>query len=81
MVLWVEAQHEWMKELPDDVRKTIEKHEADGTYDNPEYEGAVMAFYERHLCRVQGEGDQKFPKEVMASLEWLMNDDTVYRTM
>ena len=81
MVLWVEAQAVWKSELPDDVRETIEKHEADGTYEDPEYEGAVMKFYERHLCRAKGEGDQKFPKDVMGSLEWLAKDDTVYRTM
>lgn len=37
--------------LPEDVRATIERHEAAGTTDDPEYEAAVRVFYRQHVCR------------------------------
>src|SRR5581483_6963071 len=33
-------------ELPDDVRATLDKHEAAGSYDDPEYMQACMVFYD-----------------------------------
>jgi len=39
-------------ELPADARDAIERCEAAGTTDTPEYEAAMMAFYQRHLCRL-----------------------------
>jgi len=62
-------------ELPDDVRATLDKHEAAGSYDDPEYMQACMVFYDRHVCRIP------YPPEVTASFEWLERDPTVYRTM
>jgi L-proline amide hydrolase len=62
-------------ELPDEVRATLDKHEAAGTYDDPEYAEACLVFYGRHVCRVP------WPPEVAASFEWLERDPTVYRTM
>jgi proline iminopeptidase len=38
-------------ELPPDVLRTMEKYEAKGEYENPNYEKAVMVFYKRHLLR------------------------------
>lgn len=81
MGLWAEAQAYWKSQLPEDVAKTIDKHEKDQSYSDPEYEKAVMEFYVRHLCRAKGEGDMPFPKDVNDSLNWLMKDDTVYYTM
>jgi hypothetical protein len=36
MPLWVESCNEWRKQLPEDVEKALQKHEADKTYDDPE---------------------------------------------
>ena len=44
---------ELLAELPDDVRRVIEDHEAAGFTSCPEYLGAVAVFYQRHLCRLQ----------------------------
>jgi proline-specific peptidase len=38
--------------LPAEARDVIERCEAAGTTDTPEYEAAMLAFYQRHLCRV-----------------------------
>ncbi|WP_225800780.1 proline iminopeptidase-family hydrolase [Streptomyces sp. NK15101] len=38
--------------LPGDVRETLDRHEAAGTTDDPEYQAAAMAFHQRWLCRL-----------------------------
>jgi L-proline amide hydrolase len=62
-------------ELPADVQATLDRHEAAGTYDDPEYMEACLVFYSRHVCRIE------WPPEVTATFEWLERDPTVYRTM
>jgi proline iminopeptidase len=37
--------------LPDSLQNAIAKHEAAGTFADPEYQAAVMAFYQRFLAR------------------------------
>jgi proline-specific peptidase len=41
-----------LAQLPDDVRATIERCEAEGTTASPEYQAASLEFYQRHLCRL-----------------------------
>jgi L-proline amide hydrolase len=62
--------------LPDDVRTVIERHEAAGTTDSPEYDEAVRVFYRRHVCRAK-----PVPAEVLRTLAALGEDPTVYRAM
>jgi L-proline amide hydrolase len=62
-------------QLPADVQATLAKHEDAGTYDDPEYMQACMAFYDRHVIRVP------WPPEVAATFEYLDQEPTVYRTM
>lgn len=38
--------------LPADVQAVLDRHEAAGTTDSEEYQAASMAFYTRHLCRL-----------------------------
>ncbi|MEM3671094.1 MAG: proline iminopeptidase-family hydrolase [Thermoprotei archaeon] len=52
-------------ELPEDVRKTLDKYEATGDYTNPEYQKAVDVFYRKHLLRLE-----KWPADVMRSLTY-----------
>jgi proline-specific peptidase len=42
-----------VQQLPEDVRKTIERCETEGTTDGPDYLAACMVFYQKHLCRMQ----------------------------
>jgi L-proline amide hydrolase len=62
-------------QLPEDVKATLDRHEAAGTYDDPEYMEACLVFYSRHVCRIE------WPPEVAASFVWLERNPTVYRTM
>ncbi len=50
--LWVSEANRLREELPPEVQATLLKHEADGTTDSPEYQQAMMVFYDRHVCRV-----------------------------
>lgn len=38
--------------LPDEARRAIHAHEELGTYDNEDYQAAVMTFMRRHFCRL-----------------------------
>ena len=50
--------------LPQEVRETLDRCEADGTTSSPEYQAAAMEFYRRHLCRLS-----PWPPELTRSLE------------
>jgi L-proline amide hydrolase len=74
--LWVQEANRLRELLPDDVQETLTRHEADGTTDSPEYERAMMVFYERHLCRIV-----PFPESLQRTFAQLNEDPTVYHTM
>jgi L-proline amide hydrolase len=48
---WMPEIARLRSELPPEVEATLRRHEEAGTTDDPEYEEAVMVFYNRHLCR------------------------------
>ena len=52
MPLWISETNRLRRELPPDVQATLERHEAAGTTDDPEYQQTMLAFYERHVIRV-----------------------------
>ncbi len=62
--------------LPRDVQETLLRHEADGTTDSPEYEHAMMRYYERHVCRIV-----PMPEPLQRTFEAIQSDPTVYHTM
>src|SRR6478752_9700369 len=49
---FVTAANGLRAELPPGVEATLQRHEAAGTTDDPEYEAACLVFYGRHLCRL-----------------------------
>lgn len=62
--------------MPEDVRKVIEDCEKNGDFESKEYESACMAFYSKHLCKLD-----PFPDSLMASLGHLQEDPGAYVTM
>lgn len=50
---WISGCAELRAELPVEVRETLDRHETSGYFDCPEYQWAIVAFYRRHLCRLQ----------------------------
>jgi L-proline amide hydrolase len=63
LALWNEEQLALKAQLPSDVVEVLDRHEAAGTYDDPEYEEAMSVYFDRHFYR----GPQPRPElEAMA---------------
>ena len=76
MDLWVAEANRLRRDLPEGVRDALDRHEADGTVQDPAYLAATQAFYDRHVCRVIPN-----PPEVVATMDQVNADPTVYHTM
>ena len=74
--LWVAESKKLRALMPDDQHDALDRHEADGTTDDPEYLAATQAFYDRHVCRIVPN-----PPEVQRTTELMAEDPTVYVTM
>jgi proline iminopeptidase len=48
---WVHDADSLKSTLPESTRSAIARHEADGTYDSPEYQSAMLEYYHRFVCR------------------------------
>jgi len=51
LALWNDEQLRLRAELPPDVIEVLDRHEQAGTYDDPEYEQAMEAYFDRHFYR------------------------------
>jgi proline-specific peptidase len=76
MALWVESTRQLLQQLPADLRETIEKHEKEGTTEDPEYKAGMNVFYAKHVCKLN-----PWPEEVLTSFASMEADPTVYSTM
>jgi L-proline amide hydrolase len=76
MELWVAEANRLRADLPPDVQGALTRHEEAGTTGDPEYQEAMMVFYDRHVCRVVPN-----PPEVAATFAAIEQDPTVYHTM
>ncbi|PAQ06519.1 proline iminopeptidase-family hydrolase [Mesorhizobium temperatum] len=76
MALWMEGALQLRAGLPADVQNALDRHEAAGTTDHPDYVAATKAFYDRHVCRVL-----PTPPEVARTFAAIEEDPTVYHTM
>ncbi len=59
--------------LPREVQDTIRRHEAAGRFDHPEFEAAMMEFYNRYVCR-----RDPWPEPLMRSLNNLMSSEAAH---
>jgi L-proline amide hydrolase len=76
MHTWVAEANRLRRDLPEDVRATLAKHEDAGTITDPDYVAASRVFYDRHVCRVV-----PWPEEVARTFAIMDEDNTVYRNM
>ncbi len=53
ITLWIAEANRLREQLPPEVNATLLKHEAAGTTDDPEYQEAMLAFYDRHVIRIK----------------------------
>jgi L-proline amide hydrolase len=73
---WVEETGKLRAKLPPDVQAVLDRHEAAGTTDDPEYEEAATEFYKRHVCRAE-----PWPDCVLRSFQFIAEHGIVYHTM
>jgi L-proline amide hydrolase len=76
MALWASEAKILRSEMPPEVEAALDRHEADGTTNDPEYLSATQAYYDLHVCRVVPN-----PPEVVRAFEIMAEDSTVYNTM
>jgi proline iminopeptidase len=50
---WAEDAEYLLAQLPEELQAAISKHHANGTTDDPEYEEATMAYYQRYFSRAE----------------------------
>lgn len=76
MALWTSEAMRQRADMPQNIQDALNKHEATGTYSDPEYQAATMWVYERHVCRVV-----PFPPEVTETFDQVSRNPTVYNVM
>jgi L-proline amide hydrolase len=76
MALWASEAKILRSEMPEEIEVALDRHEADGTTNDPEYLAATQAYYDLHVCRVVPN-----PPEVVRTFEIMSEDSTVYNTM
>ena len=76
MQLWVSEAKFLRAQLPLDVQEALERHEADGTYRDPEYLAATQVYYDEHVCRVVPN-----PPGLVRTTQFMDQDSTVYNAM
>lgn len=50
--MWAADQRKWLKTLPEDVQEIIYWHEEHGIFDTPEYQEAMLMYYNLYICRL-----------------------------
>ena len=73
---WNAEMNRLRAELPSEVQATLLQHEAAGTTEDPAYQEAMMAFYGRHVCRLD-----PWPDCLNRTLERVLQSPEVYGTM
>ena len=76
MPAWIRETARLRTGLPQDVQDVLDSHEEDGDLASEEYQTALMAFYERHVCRVR-----PWPEFVQRAFARMEEDPEVYSTM
>jgi L-proline amide hydrolase len=76
MELWASEAKILRSEMPAETEAALDRHEADGTTNDPEYLAATQAYYDLHVCRVVPN-----PPEVVRAFEIMAEDSTVYNIM
>ena len=66
---WTQDARELLKALPEETQALIERHEAEGTTDAPEYQDAVMAYYGLYLSR-----SEPWSPDLLAAFEGFNTD-------
>lgn len=74
--VWLGELAKLREQLPPDVEAVLRRHEAAGTTDSQEYQDTMVAFYDRHVCRVR-----PYPDWLDRCFAGLAANPEVYNTM
>jgi proline-specific peptidase len=74
--IWIDAQNTLRKTLPQEIQDVMERCEREGKTESEEYQGAMMEYYSRFLCRLD-----PVPADIMDGLAELNRDPTTYSAM
>jgi len=73
---WLTEIAKLRADLPAEVEAILRRHEAAGTTDSDEYQSTMMAFYDRHVCRVR-----PWPDWLQRTFDGLDANPEVYHAM
>jgi proline-specific peptidase len=76
MSLWVQETGRLRRELPPEVQAVLAEHEQAGSTDSPAYQEAMVAFYQRHVCRID-----PWPDCLLRAFSAMEADPRVYHAM
>lgn len=76
MALWVSEAKRLRALMPRELEEALDRHEAQGTTNDPEYLVATQTYYDEHVCRVLPN-----PPEVLRTTQYMAEDSTVYNSM
>ena len=76
MALWTSEAMRQRSEMPQEIQDALNRHEAAGTYSDPDYQAATAWVYARHVCRVIPN-----PPEVIETFDQVTRNPTVYHVM
>ena len=74
--VWLRELDRLRAQLPPEVEAVLRGHEAAGTTDSQEYQDMMVAFYDRHVCRVR-----PYPDWLDRTFAGLAENPEVYNTM
>ena len=73
---WISETSRLLSELPSELKNSLKKGEETGNTQSSEYEKAMMAFYHRHVCRLD-----PWPDCLNRAFEKLTKNPEVYNVM
>jgi L-proline amide hydrolase len=76
MALWASEAKRLRALMPRQLEEALDRHEARGTTNDPEYLAATQVYYDEHVCRVLPN-----PPEVLRTTQYMAEDSTVYNIM
>jgi L-proline amide hydrolase len=76
MALWSSEAKKLRALLGREVEEALDRHEAAGTINDPEYLAAQQVYYDEHVCRVVPN-----PPDLKRTMAFMDEDSTVYLTM
>lgn len=50
---WMSDQRRLLAAMPEEIRAAVSEAEQSGNFESPDYQAAMLAYYKRHLCRLE----------------------------